>query len=129
MADLLPIHKVGVGEDLQYFRTSDVYGTTGGLGARVGITKVADAALTGKETIVPVKEVLRTADLFRISIRYKTAAGKKKSGKLLVARDSMSKIFGTVAGDKLEGLPYTINGGASKGNITSVGSIRRATTY
>jgi hypothetical protein len=129
MADLLPIHKVGVGEDLQYFRTSDVYGTTGGLGARVGITKVAEASLTGSETIVPVKEVLRTADLIRIGIRYKTPGGKKKSGKLLVSRASMSKIFGTVAGEKLEGLPYTINGGASKGNITSIGSIRRATTY
>jgi hypothetical protein len=129
MADLLPVHKVGTAPDQQYFRSSDVYGESGGIGAKVGIVKVKDVDLTGKETIVPVKELLRTSDLFRISIRYKNSAGKNKSAKILVSRDSMSKIFGNTPADKLEGAPYKIGTQAAKGNIVSIGGLRRATTY
>jgi uncharacterized protein YwbE len=129
MADLLPVHKTGAGADLQYFRTSDVYGESGGIGVKVGITKMKDAELTGKETIVPVKELLRTSDLFRIGIKYKNTAGKSKTAKILVSRDLMSKLFGTTPAEKLEGTPYKIGAAAAKGNINGIHGLRRATTY
>jgi hypothetical protein len=128
MAALLPVHKIGTGASSLYFRTSDVYGETGGVGAKVGISKVKDADLTGKETIVPVKELLRTADLIRIGIRYKTSNGKAKSARLLVTSAAMVKLFGNTAADKLEGTNYKI-GTDTKGSINSIGSIRRATRY
>jgi hypothetical protein len=128
MADLLPVHQLGTGADVQYFRSSDVYGETGGVGAKVGIKKVKDADLTGSEVIVPVKELLRTGDLFRIGIGYKLSGGKAKRGKLLVTRSSFAKIFGTVAADTLEGTSYKI-GATVKGSINSVHGLRRATTY
>lgn len=131
MADLLPVHGLLKGSTVQsYFRTSDVYGETGGLGAKVSIKKIKDADLTGKETIVPVKELMRTADLIRIGIRYKNAAGKRKSAKILTSRDGASKIFadGVLSADKLEGVTYKV-GETTKGTIVSVGMIRRATTY
>jgi hypothetical protein len=128
MADLLPVHSFGTGTDLQYFRTSDVYGETGGIGAKVGIKKVKDADLTGSETIVPVKELLRTGDLFRIGIKYKDTAGKQKTAKLLVTKTSFAKIFGSTAADTLEGNNYKI-GTVTKGAINNVHGLRRATTY
>jgi hypothetical protein len=131
MADLLPVHGLYEGTTLvAYFRTSDVYGETGGVGAKVSIKKIKDADLTGKETIVPVKELLRTADLMRIGIRYKTSAGKRKSAKLLASRAAVGKLFatGTVGADKLEGTNYKV-GGTDKGSIVNIGYLRRATTY
>jgi hypothetical protein len=129
MADLLPVHQIGTGADVQFFRTSDVYGESGGVGAKVGIKKVKDTDLLGNEVIVPVKELLRTADLFRIGIRYKNSANKQKSAKLLISSGSMSKIFGSTATDKLEGVSYKIGAATAKGSINSVHSLRRATTY
>jgi hypothetical protein len=128
MTDLLPVHQLGTGADVQYFRSSDVYGETGGVGAKVGIKKVKDVDLTGSEVIVPVKELLRTGDLFRIGIKYKNTAGKAKTAKLLVTRASFAKIFGTVAADTLEGTNYKI-AGTTKGSINNVHGLRRATTY
>jgi hypothetical protein len=127
MADLLPVHKIGTGSNIVYFRTSDVYGETGGVGAKVGITKVKDTDLTGKETIVPVKELLRTADLMRLVIRYKSGT-KSKSARVLVTNSSMSKLFGLVGTDKLEGTNYKV-GTETKGSINSIGMPRRASYY
>jgi hypothetical protein len=127
MADLLPVHQLGTGADVQFFRTSDVYGETGGVGAKVGIKKVKDADLRGNEVIVPVKELLRTGSLFRIGIRYKSGT-KQKSAKLLVTSTSMSKLFGSTATDKLEGENYKI-ASATKGSINSIHSLRRASSY
>jgi hypothetical protein len=131
MADLLPVHGLLDGGTVKvYFRTSDVYGETGGVGAKVGIRKIKDADLTGKETIVPVKELLRTADLMRIGIRYKNSANKRKSAKLLASRPAVGKLFadGTAGADKLEGSSYKV-GGVEKGSIVQIGYLRRATTY
>lgn len=130
MADLLPVHSVSEGATIKaYFRTSDVYGETGGIGAKVNIKKVPVANLSGDEIITPVKELLRTADLIRIGIRYKNAAGKRKSARVLCAGAAISAIFGDAPGNTLTGVPYKIAANPPKGNITSVGLIRRATTY
>jgi hypothetical protein len=130
MADLLPVHGIYNGTTVKnYFRTSDVYGETGGIGAKVKIKKIPEATLLGTETIVPVKELLRNGELFRIGIRYKNAANKRKSARILVAGSAISPIFGDVPSEKLEGVAYKIGAGEAKGNITSIGMIRRATTY
>ena len=130
MADLLPVHGLMNGTlVLHYFRTSDVYGITGGVGDKVKIKKIDLATLSGDEVIVPVKELLRTADLIRIGIRYKDAAGKRKSARILVGGLAITGIFGDVAANTLTGVPYKIGTAAAKGNITSVGLIRRATAY
>lgn len=130
MADLLPVHGIYNGTTVKhYFRTSDVYGETGGIGAKVKIKKIPDATLLGTETIVPVKELLRNGELMRIGIRYKNAANKRKSARLLATAPAVSSIFGDVPADKLEGVAYKIGAAAPKGNIISVGMIRRATTY
>jgi hypothetical protein len=131
MADLLPVHALSEGGTIvAYFRTSDVYGETGGIGAKVSIKKVKESDLTGKETIVPVKELLRTADLMRLGIRYKNSAGKRKSAKILASRAAVGKLFATggAGTDKLEGDSYKI-GSVSKGTIVQIGYLRRATTY
>jgi hypothetical protein len=129
MADLLPVHALVNGSViLHYFRSSDVYGETGGLGAKVGIKKVANAALTGKETIIPVKELIRSGDMQRIAIGYKDSAGKRKTGRVLINRLNASKVFGDVAADKLEGVVYKV-ATKTKGTIDHIGQIRRATTY
>jgi hypothetical protein len=130
MADLLPVHSVSEGATvIAYFRTSDVYGETGGIGAKVNIKKVPLANLSGDEIIVPVKELLRTADLIRISARYKDSSGRRKSARILCGGASISAIFGPTPANTLTGVPYKIGAGASRGNITGVGLIRRATTY
>ena len=130
MADLLPVHGLLNGSVvLHYFRTSDVYGITGGLGAKVKIQKIDPATLSGDEVIVPVKELIRTGDLTRIGIRYKNAANKRKSAKVLVNGLALSGIFGNTPADTLTGVPYKVGTAAAKGNIVSVAQIRRATTY
>ena len=131
MAEILPVHTfTGTLANKFYFRTSDVYGTTGGVGSKVGIKKLADADLTGKEEIMPIKELLRTGLLFRIGVRYKNSAGKKRSGRVLALNTSMSALFaeGGAGTTKLEGESYKV-GTLAKGNITSIGMIRRATNY
>lgn len=130
MAELLPVHALLNGTAVDgYFRTSDVYGETGGIGAKVGIKKVKDVDLTGKERILTVKELLRTADLQRIGIRYKDASGKRKSARILVSGKKLQNIFGDTPADKLEGVSYKVGEKPAKGNIVSIGQIRRATTY
>jgi hypothetical protein len=70
MADLIPVHALVLeGVIYHYFRTSDVYLETGGLGAKVGIKKIKEADLNGNEEIVPVKELLRSGAMHRIGIR------------------------------------------------------------
>lgn len=129
MTALLPVHAIYDGTTPRaYFRTSDVYGETGGLGQKVGIKKVKEADLTGGEEILPVKEALRVALLSRITIRYKTTAGIRKSGKILVRDKFMAKIFGDLPADTLAGVDYKI-GAVSKGTIKSIGIARRATNY
>lgn len=128
MADLLPVHAIYDGTTPKfYFRTSDVYGTTGGVGEKVGIKKVDPATLTGKEEIMPVKELLRTGMLFRIGIRYKQG-GKRKSARVLARNTYVSKLFADNAGERLENVNYSVNG-TVKGQIDNIGMIRRATTY
>jgi hypothetical protein len=130
MADLLPVHGLLNGSlVLAYFRTSDVYGETGGIGDKVKIKKIATANLSGDEIIVPVKELIRTGDLIRVSARYKNSAGKFKSARLLVNQLAIGGIFGDVPANTLTGVPYKIGAGAARGNITRVGGIRRATSY
>ena len=130
MADLLPVHGIYEGTTVKaYFRTSDVYGETGGIGAKAKIKKIAAANLSGDEVIVPVKELIRTGDLQRIGVRYKNAANLRKSARVLVAGTAMAGVFGDNAAETLTGVPYKIGAAAAKGNIVSVGQIRRATTY
>jgi hypothetical protein len=130
MADLLPVHSVSEGATVKaYFRTSDVYGETGGIGAKVNIKKVAVANLSGDEIITPVKELLRTADLIRIGVRYKDSNNKRKSARVLCGGGAITAIFGDTPGNTLTGVPYKIGANSAKGNIVSVGLIRRATTY
>jgi hypothetical protein len=129
MADLLPVHTfTGTNAGKFHFRTSDVYGETGGVGAKVGIKKVKETDLTGKEEILPIKELLRTGLLMRIGIRYKNSAGKKKSAKVLALNTSMTTLFADGGTAKLEGENYKV-GTVSKGSITGIGMIRRASTY
>jgi hypothetical protein len=126
MADLLPIHAVYDGTTVRaYFRTSDVYGETGGLGQKVGIKKVKLTDLTGAEEILAIKEALRVSLLSRIHIRYKKADGKKAAAKILVRTSLLSLVFGDVATDKLTGVTYSVNG-TNKGTIETVGTGRRA---
>jgi hypothetical protein len=130
MADLLPVHAIYEGSNPKYyFRTSDVYGESGGIGGKVGIKKVPVANLLGNEELIPVKELLRTGTLLRIGIRYKDSNNKRKSAKLLVSQAFVAKLFGEVAAEKLEGQAYKIGNGNSKGNIDSIGMIRKAHTY
>jgi hypothetical protein len=129
MADLLPVHAIYEGTTPKYFfRTSDVYGETGGVGEKVGIKKVKDVDFTGKEEIMPVKELLRTGLLFRLGIRYKNAAGKRKSARVLVRNTFMTKLFADNATEKLEGVQYKV-GINDRGSIVQIGMIRRATSY
>jgi hypothetical protein len=130
MADLLPVHGIYEGTTVKaYFRTSDVYGETGGIGAKAKIKKIAAANLSGDEIIVPVKELIRTGDLQRIAIRYKNSANLRKSARILVAGNAMVGLFGDNAAETLTGVPYKIGAATPKGNIVGVGQIRRATTY
>lgn len=130
MADLLPIHQVTDGATVvAFFRTSDVYGESAGIGAKVNIKKVPLANLSGDEIITPVKELLRTADLLRLNVRYKDTAGKRKSAKILCGGASISAVFGSVAANTLTNVPYKIGTQAPKGNIIAVGLSRRATSY
>ena len=129
MADLLPIHGIYNGALItDYIRTSDVYGETGDMQAKVGIKRIKDADLSGNEVIVPVKEVLRTGAVSRITIRYKITGGKRKSAKILVNKLKMPGVFGEVAANTLENVQYKV-GTLTKGTITSVGIARRATSY
>jgi hypothetical protein len=129
MADLLPIHGLYNGTAvIAYFRTSDVYGETGGVGAKVGIRKIKEADLTGSEEILPVKEAMRVGLLSRIGVRYKTSAGIKKSAKILCRNTFLSKVFSEVAADQLGGVNYSI-GGESRGTITVTHNLRRASYY
>jgi hypothetical protein len=130
MADLLPLHAIYDGTTPRaYFRTSDVYGETGGISVKVGIKKVKAADITGEEEVLPVKEALRVGLLNRITIRYEAPGGKRKSAKLLVRNKTfMSKLFGDVPADTLTGVAYTI-AGVSKGTIKRVGIARRAHSY
>lgn len=130
MADLLPVHAIYNGSTPKfYFRTSDVYGESGGIGAKVAIKKVPVANLLGNEEIIPVKELLRTGQLLRIGIRYKNSANKRKSAKILVAQSAVSGLFGDNAPDRLEGVAYKIGSAAAKGNIESIGMIRKSHAY
>lgn len=129
MADLIPVHAIYEGTTPKYFfRTSDVYGETGGVGEKVGIKKVKDADLTGKEEIMPVKELLRTGQLFRLGIRYKNSTGKRKSARVLVRNTYMTKLFADNGAEKLEGVQYKV-GISDRGSIVQIGMIRRATSY
>ena len=129
MADLIPVHAIYDGTTPKYFfRTSDVYSQSGGVGERVGIKKIKDEDLTGKEEIIPVKELLRTGQLFRLGVRYRNSAGKRKSARLLVRNTFMTKLFADNAPEKLEGLQYKV-GISERGTIVQIGMIRRATSY
>lgn len=130
MADLLPIHGIFNGTTvLAYFRSSDVYGISGGIGSKVGIKKIDPNTLSGDERIYAVKELLRTADLIRIGIRYKNPANKRKSARLLCSGTAIARVFGDVPAETLTGVSYKIGDKPPKGNIVSVGLIRRATSY
>jgi hypothetical protein len=129
MAALLPVHAIYDGTNVRaYFRTSDVYGETGGVSAKVGIKKVKETDLTGEEEILFIKEALRVGLLVRISARYQTANGKRKSCKLLVRNTYMTKLFGDVPADTLTGVAYKV-GTDNKGTIKTVGIARRASFY
>jgi hypothetical protein len=129
MADLLPIHAIYNGTTVAaYFRTSDVYGETGGVGAKVGIKKVKDADITGSEEILPIKEAMRVGLISRIGIRYKTTAGVKKSAKLLCRNTFIGKVFGELPADQLDDVDYKV-GTVSKGKIYTVHNLRRASYY
>jgi hypothetical protein len=129
MADLNPVHGIYSGTTVKYyFRTSDVYGETGGVGQKVGIKKIKEADLTGNEEIMPVKELIRTGALMRINIRYKNSSDKRKSAKVLASNSSIAKLFGDNAPEKLEGTDYKI-GNEVKGKIINIGMSRRATFY
>jgi hypothetical protein len=129
MADLLPVHAIMDGATVRaYVRTSDVYGETGGLAAKVGIKKVKAADLTGLEEILPIKEALRVGLISRIVIRYKNAANKKASAKVLTRTSELAKLFSDTAANTLTGVDYKI-GTLTKGKITAVGIARRAHSY
>ena len=131
MADLIPIHALFDGAViLHYFRTSDVYGTSGGLGVKVGIKKIAEEDVTGSEEIVPVKELIRSGAMQRISIRYKNSAGARKSAKILVNQVKLAGVFGVDATQKLTGVVYKLESDTvARGQITSIGQSRRANYY
>lgn len=131
MAAILPVHAlVNGGVILHYFRTSDVYRETGGLGAKVGIKKVKDSDLNGNEEIIPVKELIRTGAMTRIAIRYKNSFGYRRSARILVNGLSMSGVFGDVPAARLEGTDYKLEADlVARGQISGIGQIRRATYY
>lgn len=131
MADLIPVHALVNGAViLHYFRTSDVYRATGGLGEKVGIKKVAEADLNGNEEIIPVKELLRSGAMQRIGIRYKNSFGKRRSAKILVNSLKLPGVFGDVAAGRLEGVDYKLESDAvARGQITNVSGLRRASYY
>lgn len=120
----LPIlHKVTFGSganDFYYIKTSDSYE---GLKAQTGLEKVADP--TGKEEIIPVKELIRTGILWRIGIRYKNSAGKRSSASLLVVSVKLVEIFGANAAGQLEDKDYKI-AGVLKGKIEQIAGRRKA---
>jgi hypothetical protein len=129
MADLLPIHAIYNGTTVAaYFRTSDVYGETGGISSKVGIKKVKEADITGAEEILPIKEAMRVGLISRIGIRYKTSAGVKKSARILCRNTFLSKVFGEVPADQLDNLDYKV-GTETKGKIDQVHNLRRASYY
>ncbi len=129
MAEILPIHGLVDGSLITaYFRTSDVYSETGGVGAKVSIKKIKEADLTGNEEILPVKEAIRAGLVARIGVRYKDAAGKKKSAKVLCANKKLGDIFGDTPAGKLDGVDYSVNG-TSKGKIFTAHNLRRASNY
>ena len=129
MATILPIHAIYDGTTIKgYIRTSDVYGESGALGIKVGIKKVKEVDLTGEELIIPVKEGLRVALISRITIRYKTSSGARKSAKILVAKKRMAAVFGDLPADNLTNTEYKI-GTVVRGTIKSIGIARRATNY
>jgi hypothetical protein len=131
MADLIPVHALfNGGVILQYFRTSDVYLESGGIGEKVGIKKIKDEDLTGAEDIVPVKELIRSGAMQRISIRYKDGFGKRKSARILVNRLKIGDLFGDVATATLEGVDYKFaTETLARGKIVNIGGIRRASFY
>lgn len=131
MAALIPLHALVNGPlILHYFRTSDVYRESAGLGAKVGIKKIAEADVNGSEEVVPVKELIRSGAMERITIRYKNAAGFRKSARVLVNRLKLPAVFGDVAADTLTGVEYKLGAEtAARGTILSVGQQRRASYY
>jgi hypothetical protein len=131
MADLIPVHAlINGGVILHYFRTSDVYLETGGLGEKVGIKKIKEADLNGNEEIVPVKELLRSGAMHRISIRHRKGTDKKKSAKILVSSLALPGVFGDVPAARLEGTEYKFSSETTaRGNITNISGLRRATFY
>jgi hypothetical protein len=130
MAAILPVHAIYDGTNVRaYFRTSDVYGESGGISAKVGIKKVKLEDLGGSEEILTVKECLRVGLLNRITIRYKTSAGKAKSAKLLVRTATyMGKLFSDTPADTLTGVTYSV-GGETRGTISRIGIARKASNY
>jgi hypothetical protein len=131
MADLIPVHALVNGAViLHYFRTSDVYGESGGLGDKVGIKKIREQDLTGNEEIVPVKELLRSGAMQRIGIRYKNTFGFKRSAKILVNQVKLSGIFDDSPTGRLEGTDYKVGAElVARGQISNIGQIRRASFY
>lgn len=131
MAALIPIHALMNGSlVLSYFRTSDVYRETGGLGDKVGIKKVAEADITGIEELVPVKELIRCGAMERITVRYKNALGYRRSARVLVNRLKIPSVFGDVPLGQLTGTDYKLGSDlVARGQIISVGQQRRASYY
>ena len=131
MAAILPVHAlVNGGVILHYFRTSDAYRETGGLGERVGIKKVKDADLNGNEEIISVKELIRSGAMSRIAVRYKNSFGYRRSARILVNALSMPGVFGDVPAKRLEGADYKLESDlVARGQIVGIGQIRRATYY
>jgi hypothetical protein len=131
MAAIVPVHAlVNGGVILHYFRTSDVYRETGGLGAKVGIKKVKDSDLNGNEEIIPVKELIRSGAMSRIAVRYKNSFGYRRSARILVNALSMPGVFGDLQANRLEGTDYKLESDlVARGQIVGIGQIRRATYY
>ena len=131
MAALIPIHALMNGSlVLSYFRTSDVYRETGGLGDKVGIKKIAENDITGVEELVPVKELIRCGAMERITIRYKNTLGYRRSARILVNRLKLPGVFGDVPANQLTGADYKLGSDlVARGQIISVGQQRRASYY
>ncbi|MDZ8056601.1 MAG: hypothetical protein RMX63_34860 [Aulosira sp. ZfuCHP01] len=121
----LPVlHKVSISAtEFYYIKTSDAYE---GIKAQTDIEKVADPL--GTEEVMPVKELLRTGVIWRIGIRYKDSAGKRKSSHLLVCRTKLAGLFGNDAAGKLEDKTYKL-AGTNKGTIEQISGRRKATFY
>lgn len=131
MASLIPIHALTNGSlILSYFRTSDVYRETGGLGDKVGIKKIAENDITGIEELVPVKELIRCGAMERITIRYRSTLGYRRSARILVNRLKLPGVFGDIAANQLTGTDYKLGSDlVARGQIISVGQQRRASYY